>query len=87
MTTIKYISAGFREILMSGGTQSAVESAAAAIAQRANASAPEGSDGYQCHTWRGSYGGGRIVASVASADEAAARAESEGKILSKAVTG
>lgn len=84
---IKFISKGFRAVLLSDGVKSTVTSAGTAIQSRANASVDAGSTGFSCRTWQGTYGGGRWIASVTSTDRAAARAESEDKALSKAVGG
>ncbi|MBQ9703915.1 MAG: hypothetical protein IJV68_05160 [Clostridia bacterium] len=80
---IKFISDGFKAILQSDGTKALVASAAEKIQASAN-SGVEG-DGFTAKTWMGGYGGGRWIASVTSADRAAAVAESENKALSKAV--
>lgn len=84
---IKFKSSGFREILLSSGVNSSVTAAANGIQARANANAPAGSEGFGCKVWKGGYGGGRWVASVTSLDKKAAAAESENKVLSKAVSG
>lgn len=84
---LKFKSKGFREILTSGGVQSAVGSAAAAIQSKANANAPASAGGFSCKTWSGKYGGGRWVASVSTTDFASRVAESKDKALSRAVGG
>jgi len=83
----KWKSKGFREILMSGGTQAAVLSAAGEILAKANANAPANSRTFASKTWKGGYGGGRWIASVQTTDTASAKAEAENKALSKAVGG
>lgn len=80
---IKFISEGFAAILQSDGTRSVVGNAAEKI--RASASGSVDGEGFTAKTWMGGYGGGRYVASVTSADRAAALAESEDKVLTKAV--
>lgn len=81
---IEFNSAGFRQILMSDGTKSAVTSAAKKIQAEANAGVTN-SQGFSANTWVGGYGGGRYVASVTSIDQAAAAAESENQVLTRAV--
>ena len=81
---IEFFSEGFRQILMSEGTKNVVTSAAQKIQAEAN-SAVSNSEGFSANTWVGNYGGGRYVASVTSIDRAAATAESERQVLSKAV--
>lgn len=83
---IEFISAGFREILFSDGTESAVDAVAKRIQAEANAGVTN-SKGFSANTWKGGYGGGRWVASVTSQDSAATTAESENQVLSKAVHG
>lgn len=84
--TIEFISSGFREILFSDGVKSAVTSASQKIQAEANA-AVSNSKGFSANTYGGGYGGGRWIASVTSIDRAAAAAESEHQVLSKAVHG
>lgn len=84
-TQIQFISDGFKEILLSEGTMSLVQSAAETIRERANANISEDSEGFSAKVWQGSYGGGRWVGSVTTTDGASMRAESEDKALSKAV--
>ena len=80
---IEFISAGFRQILLSDGTRNAVTSAAEKIQAEANSSV--NGKGFSANTWTGNYGGGRYVASVTSIDRNAAAAESEHQVLSRAV--
>ena len=82
---IKFISSGFKEILCSGGVQSAVTQAAENICSRANANNTRGGEGFATDTWVGNYGGGRWVASVSTTDHASCVAEAEDKALSRAV--
>lgn len=82
---IEFISDGFREILESEGTQQLVADAAAKIQSAANAGIGKDSEGFSAETWRGNYGGGRWIGSVTSLDSTAARAQSENKVLTKAV--
>lgn len=84
--TIEFISSGFRDILFSDGVKNAVTSAAQTIQAEANAGVSN-SKGFSANTYGGGYGGGRWVASVTSIDKAAAAAESESQVLSKAVHG
>lgn len=82
---IEFISDGFRQILESAGVKAAVESAANDIKNKADANITEESAGFSVNTWKGSYGGGRWVASVTTTDRASIVAESENKALTKAV--
>lgn len=82
---IEFISDGFREILCSGGVQTAVGNAGQIIQDRANANNTRGGRGFSCKTWMGNYGGGRWVASVSTTDFLSKVAETEDKALSKAV--
>lgn len=84
-TRITFISAGFKEILCSGGTRGVVESAAQTIQGNANANNSRGGEGFSCKTWMGFYGGGRWVASVSTTDIKSRIAEAEDKALSRAV--
>ena len=81
---IEFISEGFRQILLSEGTKSVVTSAAEKIQAEAN-SGLTNSQGFSANTWVGGYGGGRYVASVTSIDRAAAAAEAENQVLTRAV--
>jgi hypothetical protein len=82
---IQFISAGFKEILCSGGVQEAVTNAARTIQGTANANNTRGGEGFSCKTWMGNYGGGRWVASVSTTDRKSRIAEAEDKALSRAV--
>ncbi len=84
---IEFFSDGFKQILCSGGTAGCVEGIAKGIQSRANAALSGASQGFSCRTWTGSYGGGRVVASVSTTDHETCVAEAENKALSKAVRG
>lgn len=80
---IEFDSAGFKEILCSGGVQGVVASVTAGIESKANAGA--GGSGYESEVIMGNYGGGRWVGFVHSTDRESAEAEAEYKALSRAV--
>lgn len=80
---IEFISEGFKEILNSDGVRALVESEAEKIAAKANSSID--GDGFVTKVWKGGYGGGRWVASVMTSDRESVIAESEDKVLTKAV--
>lgn len=82
---IKFRSEGFKEILCGGEVQSLVTEASMTIQGRANANNTRGGEGFSAHTWMGSYGGGRWVASVNTTDRKSMIAESEDKALSRAL--
>lgn len=82
---IKFISEGFREILLGSGVQGVVQNASEKIQANANANLAEESEGFSMHTWQGNYGGGRWIGSVSTTDLASCREEAENKALSKAV--
>lgn len=84
-TKIEFISAGFREILLSDGVKSLVESEATKIRDRANGNITEESEGYRVKVYQSGYGGGRWIGKVDTTDFASMAAESEYKALSKAV--
>ncbi|MBQ6240875.1 MAG: hypothetical protein IJK56_11045 [Firmicutes bacterium] len=81
---LEFISDGFKAILESEGTRQLVADVAAKIQSAANAGV-KNSEGFAVETWRGNYGGGRWIGSVTSLDDVAARAQSEDKVLTKAV--
>lgn len=84
---IEFISAGFREILLSDGVKGLVDSAAEEIKDRANSNlADEKSEGYEKTVMVGGYGGGRWVGFVQTTDHASCVAEAEHNALSGAVT-
>ncbi len=76
---IEFNSEGFKEILTGDGVKSLVSSTAQGIASRAGA-------GFEATTICGGYGGGRWVGFVSSTDAESAKAESEYKVLSGAVS-
>ena len=82
---IEFISDGFKQILMSGGVQAAVQSATDKIAAKANGNITDDSVGFASRVWQGSYGGGRWIGSVYTTDHASMVAEAEDKALTKAV--
>lgn len=82
---IRFISAGFKEILCGDGVKGLVTEQAEAIASRANANNNRGGDGFEVRTWMGGFGGGRWVASVSATDRKSSIAELEDKALSRAV--
>lgn len=84
---IEFISQGFKDILLSEGVKLQVECIAKNIQAEANSGVTEDSDGFSANVIAGGYGGGRYVGFVTSIDEKAAQAESENKVLSKAVHG
>lgn len=85
MINIKFNSAGFKEILCSGGVQGVVKDATEAIQARADANNRRGGDGFRSHVWMGGYGGGRWVGSVTTTDRKSRIAEAEDKALSRAL--
>ena len=83
---IEFFSEGFEQILTAPGTMSAVESAAAAIRERANANNTRGGSGFYSGTRIGTaYGSQRAL--VYTSDKKSAQAEAEDKALSEAVSG
>lgn len=82
---IKFISEGFRQILMSDGTRALVESQANAIRDAANATINGESEGFEVTVMQGNYGGGRWVAFVQTTDYESMKAESEYKALTGAI--
>jgi hypothetical protein len=85
---IEFISEGFEQILTSAGTMSAVQSATNEIRTRANANNTRGGSGFYSGTRIGkAYGSQRALGFVYTTDEKSARAESEDKALSGAVSG
>lgn len=90
---IVFNSEGFRSILLSDGCHQVVQDAADAIRDKAIAYYAEvtpnnvnASEGITSRTQVGGYGGGRCIGFVSTADSYAAAAESEDKILTRAVT-
>ena len=85
---IEWNSAGFAEILTSGGTMGAVQSATNAIWARANANNMRGGTGFHSGTRIGhAYGSSRALGFVYTTDEKSQIAEAEDKALSGAVSG
>lgn len=87
ITKIEFNSQGFKDILFSPGTKELVQGVADKIQAEANAGIQEDSEGFSSNVVAGGYGGGRYVGFVTSIDNNAAQAESEDKVLSKAVHG
>lgn len=87
ITKIEFNSQGFKDILFSPGTKELVQGVANKIQAEANAGIQEDSEGFSSNVVAGGYGGGRYVGFVTSLDNKAAQAESEDKVLSKAVHG
>ena len=84
---ITFNSAGFKAILTSEGVKNLVTQTGERIKSEANSGIREESKGFSSKTWYGGYGGGRWVNSVTAIDYRANCAESEDKVLSKAVHG
>ena len=85
---IEFISAGFEQILTSGGVMSAVQEATNGIYQRANANNTHGGDGFHSATRIGrAYGSQRALGFVYTTDKESRIAEAEDKALSGAVMG
>lgn len=82
---LEFIDAGFRQIVNSAGVKDLVDDYASGVESRANANIPGKSKGFKKETIKGYYAGGRWISFVASQDRAAATAEAESKVLSKAV--
>lgn len=87
ITKIEFNSQGFKDILFSPGTKELVQGVADQIQAEANAGIQEDSEGFSSNVVAGGYGGGRYVGFVTTLDNKAAQAESEDKVLSKAVHG
>ena len=83
---IEFVSAGFREILLSDGVKALVDEATTEIQSKANANLLEDSEGYEKTVMYGNYGGGRWVGFVQCTDRASCVAEAEYNALSGAVT-
>lgn len=71
---------GFKELLNSSEVTDLVKEHAEKIADRCG-------DGYESKTYRGSYGGGRVLATVRPVTLDALKDEAENKTLEKAVHG
>lgn len=83
--TLKFISEGFRQILLGDEVKSVVYQKAKEIQEKANANINGESEGFSAKIWQGNYGGGRWIGSVSTTDGESIRSESEDKALSKAV--
>ena len=83
---IDFFSAGFEQILTSGGTMAAVQSVAYEIRDRANANNGRGGSGFYSGARIGrAFGCNRALGFVYTSDEKSAIAEAEDKTLSGAV--
>lgn len=83
---IEFNSAGFEQILCSDGAMALCEKAGKEIQARANSELGEGSSGFNLHSTIGSkFGSRRCITFVYTTDRASMIAESENKVLSKAV--
>ena len=74
--------AGFRELLQSDNVRQLVLDNAQAIADRATAGISGSSEGYTAHAVKAPS---RYIAFVGTTDDESCRAESENKVLSRAV--
>lgn len=90
---IVFNSAGFKQILTSEGCHTLVETTTNNIRDKAvsnyQSAAPAGvdaSEGISATTQMGGYGGGRWIGFVSTTDQYAAAAESEDKVLTRAIT-
>lgn len=81
---IEFISAGFREILLSDGVKELVQSTADEIRDKANTNYD--GDGFESSVKVGGYGGGRWIGYVGATDKKSTAAESENQALTRAVT-
>lgn len=84
---LEFNSDGFKEILCSDGVHSLVDSTTEKIKAKADAGIQGQSEGFKASSMLGNYGGGRWVGFVSTTDRESMIAESEGKALSKAVSG
>ena len=84
---LEFNSDGFKEILCSDGVHGLVDSTTEKIKAKADAGINGDSEGFRASSMLGNYGGGRWVGFVSTTDNATMIAESEGKALSKAVSG
>lgn len=86
-TKITWNHNGFEQILTSAGTMDAVNSAAEAILNKANAANTRGGEGFQKTTKISkAYGSMRALALVHTTDKESCIAEAEDHALSQAVT-
>ena len=79
---IVFNSEGFRQILLSEGTQKLVQETADTIRDQANANY----GGFASNTMVGGYGGGRWIGFVKATDKDSMIAESEDLALTRAIT-
>ncbi len=79
---IQWNNQGFKDLLQSSEVEQLVRSEAESIADRANADLTEESEGFRAHSIKASS---RYIAFAGTTDEASVRAESENKVLSRAV--
>ena len=84
---LEFISAGFRQLLNSEGVKNVGQSETERIKAAADSGIAEESEGFSANVRTGNYGGGRWGGSVTTTDAASIMAESENKVLTKAVTG
>lgn len=83
---IKFISAGFKEILNSEGVATEVRNITDRIAANANGNNTRGGEGFRAsELWTAQLGGGRVAGSVFTTDRESCIAEAEDKALSRAV--
>ena len=85
ITKLEFNSDGFKQILEGEGVKNLVESSANKIKSEADGNVSGDSTGFKVNTHIGGYGGGRYISHVNSTDLESAKAESEGKALTKAV--
>ena len=92
-TRIVFNSEGFRQILLSDGCHELVQKTTEEIRDKAvqnyAAVSPDGVDadaGILANTQVGGYGGGRWIGFVSTADQYAAAAETEDKIMTRALS-
>ena len=79
---IEWNNQGFKDLLQSSEVEQLVRGKAETIAGRANAGLSEESEGFRAHSIKASS---RYIAFAGTTDEASVRAESENKVLSRAV--
>lgn len=85
---IEFNKDGFRALLLSDETKALISGQVETIREKANANMGESaSEGFNGKTVQGNYGGGRWMGFVGTSDLATMIAESEGKALTKAVSG
>ena len=85
---IEFFSSGFTQILTSGGTMAAIQSATNGIRERANMNNTHGGQGFYSSTRIGTaFGCSRALGFVYTTDRESCIAEAEDKALSGAVMG